>query len=76
MSDPRDETLNADYENITYRTFKGIGRQRIMRWTAGPGRFVVQGATTSTDTSNTEGTVLEKWQSVVVSQTNFKLTIV
>ncbi|KAF9730264.1 hypothetical protein PMIN01_12197 [Paraphaeosphaeria minitans] len=46
-----------------------------MRWTAGSGRIVVQGATKSTDAPNTgEGTVLEEWQGVVVWQTNFKLS--
>lgn len=75
MPEPQDEIEKGDYENITYRTFKGVGYKRVMRWTAGSGRIVVQGATKSTDVSNTEeGTVLEAGQGVVVWQTNFKLS--
>lgn len=78
MSDTQDEeTNNGDYENITYRTFKAVEYDRVMRWRAGTGsgRIVVGGVSQNTNKPNeTEGVALPAWKNVVVLHTEFKLS--
>jgi len=71
---PEDETLNGDYEMITYRYFKASDKDRRMRWKGGSGRIAVGSETIHTTTDNDTGTLLHAGQTLVVSKTHFKLS--
>jgi len=70
-----EQTVNGDYEVLTYHVFSGVDYNRLMSWTAGDGTIGIGVKEVATQKTNTETLRLRLpagW-SVVVSNTNFRL---
>lgn len=70
-----ERTVNGDYEDIDYHTFKAVDYDRLMSWKAGYGRISV-GVTEMTQQKagvDTTDATLPRGRSVVVNKMNFKL---
>ncbi|PVH91661.1 hypothetical protein DM02DRAFT_606319 [Periconia macrospinosa] len=70
-----ERTINGDYEDIDYHTFKAVDYNRHMSWKAGQGRISV-GVTEMTQQKagiETINATLPRGRSVVVSKMHFKL---
>jgi len=70
-----EQTVNGDYETITYHTFKAVDYDRIMSWKAGSGRISVgvRELTPRKTDADEEGVLLPGGRSVLVIDTDFKL---
>lgn len=78
MPEEIQETTNGDFQYITYRTFKGVGAERLMSWKGGKGRVSTGKIEMTPQRSDldTEDKVLPAWHSVVVDRMDFKLKLV
>ncbi|KAF1970570.1 hypothetical protein BU23DRAFT_210133 [Bimuria novae-zelandiae CBS 107.79] len=70
-----EETSNGDYEYITYRTYDGVGFERLMSWKGGAGRVSAGRIEMKPLRSDldTKDEVLPQWHSVIVDKMSFKL---
>jgi len=70
-----EQTVDGDYESISYHTFNAVDYDRYMSWKAGSGRIGVgvrELTFYATDTDK-EDVLLPAGRSVVVIDTEFKL---
>ncbi|KAK0120232.1 hypothetical protein ONS95_011638 [Cadophora gregata] len=69
-----EQTKDKDYEFLSYWTFEAVEYDRYMAWKAGKGWIAIgPRVTTRRDTNGDDEDVLRQGQSVVVSETDFKL---
>jgi len=69
-----EQTVDGDYEFISYYTFRAVDYDRQMSWKAGPG-WIAYGVkeVTSRRTDAADEEKLAAGQTVIVSKTDFKL---
>ncbi|KAH8799417.1 hypothetical protein F5884DRAFT_632022, partial [Xylogone sp. PMI_703] len=70
-----EQTVDGDYEFISYHTFKAVDYDRYMAWKAGSGRIAVgvREVTSQRTDANKEDVLLPAGRSVIVIDTDFKL---
>lgn len=70
-----EQTVDGDYESISYHTFRAVDYDRYMSWKAGSGRIGVgvREVTSYGTDADKEDMLLPAGRSVVVVDTKFKL---
>lgn len=70
-----EQTVNGDYETISYYTFGAVRYDRIMSWKAGSGSIAIGEKKVTPQSTNTEKVdeLLPKGWTLVVIDTDFKL---
>jgi len=70
-----EQTVDGDYESISYHTFRAVDYDRYMSWRAGSGRIGVgvREVTSYGTDADKEDVLLPAGRNVVVVDTEFKL---